>query len=342
MSPRTSKQIHRLRLRHDQRGLSAATAVFVIAVWCGILALIFANRQNIIDWWRLRQYTPSQTIAQIAHDDTMTAYAKKVFYVNHPQIDSKDTFAPLCPKGTEQTVVLGCYHSTQDGIFILKVTDPRLRGVEQVTAAHETLHAIYDRLSAAQRRQVDAWLLDFYNKGLDDTTVRQQISDYRKSEPDDLLNEMHSLFGTEISKLPPQLEHYYSQYFSDRQAIIKAYDNYEAEFTSRQKAIKAYDAQLKALKARINADEADLKRKQASIDIQRRKLESQKSSGDINGYNAAVPSFNSLVDSYNAEVATVKQLVNEYNQVVDKRNAIALEEQQLVNDLSANPSPIAQ
>ena len=34
---------------------------------------------------------------------------------------------------SEKTIILGCYHSDQEGIFVYNVTDPRLSGVEQVT-----------------------------------------------------------------------------------------------------------------------------------------------------------------------------------------------------------------
>jgi hypothetical protein len=123
------------RPKHHLRSL------FLLVLWLALLGATAYNRQNIIDWWRLWNYQAPAAIAQLATQDTMTAYARRIFYVNNAALDSKTVFSKQCPNnGGEQTIVLGCYHSNQAGIFLLGVTDPRLNGVEQVTAAHEMLH----------------------------------------------------------------------------------------------------------------------------------------------------------------------------------------------------------
>lgn len=312
--------------------------IIILLIIACVIAL--SLRQNIYDWFALRNYTPSTTVAQLATQDTMTAYARKVFYVNHPDIDDKTAFAPVCPNGTEQTVVLGCYHPNQAGIYLLQVSNPQLNGVEQVTAAHETLHAIYGRLSNAKRKQVDNWLLDYYHHGLTNQTVEAQIASYRKTEPTQVVNEMHSLFGTEIGNLPPQLEQYYSQYFTDRSTVVQYFNDYEGAFSSRQQVINQDDQQLDSLKGQINSDESDLTSRQTIINAEQTTLTNERNSGNILAYNTGVPAYNSLVDQYNAEVKTVQSLINQYNQIVATRNALALEEQQLVQDLSTHAAPI--
>ena len=141
--------------------------------------------------------------------------------------------------------MLGCYHSGQSGIFVLDVTDSRLDGVEQVTAAHEMLHAAYDRLSRSERSKVDAMLEDYYKNDLKDQRIVETINAYKKSEPKDVVNEMHSIFATEIASLPAPLEKYYQRYFTDRGQIVANAERYKSEFTSRQEAIVGYDAQLR-------------------------------------------------------------------------------------------------
>ncbi len=328
----------------DMRRGSARLFTLVVLLVCGaVLGVAAANRQSIYDWVKLRSYTPPAEVAQLATDDTMTPLARHIYYVNHPAIDDKTTFAAACNSNArEQTIVLGCYHSDQAGIYVLGVSDPRLDGVEQVTAAHEMLHAAYDRLSSSERNKVDAMLEDYYQHDLHDQRILDTIAAYKKTEPHDVVNEMHSVFGTEVVSLPTGLEQYYQRYFTDRAQITGNAARYDAEFTSRQQAVAQDDIQLASMKAQISTDENDLKNRQTQIDSQRSQLLSARASNNIAAYNAGVPGFNGLIDVYNREVQTVQQLINQYNQLVTTRNAVALEEDQLVSDLSSSVAPIQQ
>ncbi|MGZ6005002.1 MAG: hypothetical protein ACXWLH_02525 [Candidatus Saccharimonadales bacterium] len=311
-----------------------------IVLWAGLIWLAFVNAQNIKDWFKLRDYTASSAIANIAKQDSMSDLGRKIFYVNHPQITAKDTFTSDCPSATaEQTIVLGCYHSGQSGIFLLNVTDTRLDGVEQVTAAHEMLHGAYERLSSTERQQVDKMLEDFYHNGLNDDRILKTIDAYKQSEPDDLVNEMHSIFGTEVQNLPAPLENYYKKYFTDRSQVTTFAAKYQSEFTNRQNAVANYDKQLATMKQQIENMESDIKQKQQSINSQQRTLLSLRGN-NIQAYNAAVPGYNASIDAYNTEVKQIHSLIDRYNQIVNTRNAIALEENELVKDLSSEAAPI--
>jgi hypothetical protein len=327
--------------RLQSAGASRLALLLVLLVWLAIFGLLAVNRQNILDWWRLRNYQVPAVVSQLAGQDTMTAYARMVLYVNQPAVDDRQQFAKVCPNnGGEQTIVLGCYHSDQAGIFLFGVSDPRLNGVEQVTAAHEMLHAAYDRLNSAERQRVDTMLLDYYNHGLHDQRIINTIAAYKKTEPHDLVNEMHSVFGTEVANLPSGLEQYYQRYFTNRAQIAAYAAQYQAEFTSRQAAVTQDDAQLSSLKAQIDALEANLKTQQDTISARQAALTNGRSAGNVSAYNAGVPAYNALIDAYNADVQTVQNLVNQYNQLVASRNAIALQESQLVNELSNSAAPI--
>jgi Skp family chaperone for outer membrane proteins len=315
--------------------------VLLVLAWLAALALIALNRQNILDWWKLRQYQAPAAISSLAAQDTMTGYGRKIFYVNHPVIDDKTAFTKACPdNGGEQTIVLGCYHGGQSGIFLLKVNDPRLDGVLQVTAAHELLHGAYERLDTAERKKVDAMLLDYYNNHLDDPRIAKTIASYKKSEPRDVVNEMHSVFGTEIANLPQDLEQYYKKYFTNRAQIAAYAADYQSEFTGREELVAQYDAQLADLKSRIDSGQNSLQAKQAEITDRQNQLQAKKNGGDIAGYNAGVPGYNALVNEYNATAQNVKSLITQYNQLVEKRNEVALEEDQLVKSLSNDTAPI--
>ena len=313
----------------------------VLALLIMLSGLLMWKQQALVDWWRLRGYTAPATIAQLAGDDTMTSEARHLFYVNRPEVTAGKDFTANCPTGGEKTVVLGCYIGIDQGIYIYQVTDARLNGVEQVTAAHETLHAAYRRLSSGERKKVDAMLMDFYAHGLTDQRIKDTIDAYRKSEPNDVVNEMHSIFGTEVAGLPAPLEQYYKQYFTDRSKVTDYTASYQSEFSGRQAQVAAYDTQLSELKSQIEGNQTKLAEQKVAIDAQNRQLSAQRASGQIGAYNAGVATFNQSVDSYNALLSSTKTMINQYNDIVGKRNAIALEEQQLANELSANSLPAA-
>lgn len=308
-------------MRTAKRIIGVLLTLAVLAV----PVLVYFNAQALTDWWQLRGYTPPKAVAALASQDTMTTYARHIFYVNHPDLESNASqFRNDCNE-SEQTIVLGCYRSDQDGIFIYDVQDKRLAGVEQVTAAHEMLHAAYDRLSDKDKKNVDNMLTDYYNHGLTDKRVKSTIDEYRKTEPNDLVNEMHSIFGTEIAHLPAPLEKYYTRYFTNRQAVIGFEQSYQGEFTSRENQIRKDDTKLATMKADIESEEASLQSQAQTINADRQQLDNQKASGDTAGYNAGVPGFNREVQAYNAGVLRLRQDITAYNQLVKERNAIATE-----------------
>jgi hypothetical protein len=314
-------------------------AFLIVVVLVGVV--VWDKRLAVEDWIKLRNYTAPSTIAALATDDTMTPLAVHDFYINHPDQENAATFNKNCPAGTEKTIVLGCYQSNQRGIFLYNVTDTRLDGVEQVTAAHEMLHAAYDRLSTKKRDYVDGLLEDYYKNDLHDQRLLGTIAAYKKSEPNDVVNEMHSVFGTEVMQLPAALETYYKQYFTDRQKIATYAAAYQGEFVTRQNQVAADDAQLAKLKSAFTADEADLEARNTDLQSLQTQMNTEKQRGQIAEYNANVPKYNAKVDAYNVEVGTVKQLVAQYNQLVVARNAIAVEEQQLSQALNSQAAPIA-
>lgn len=324
-----------------RRHRTSRTLVWLLLLSIVAAVLVLQFRRPILDWVSLRNYTPPAAVAALVSADTMTPAATHAFYVNHPNIDSKVVFAGSCNFGREQSIVLGCYHGNQQGIYILDVNDPRLDGVEQVTAAHEMLHAAYDRLSTKERMHIDTLLQAFYDKDVTDIRVRATIDQYRKTEPNDVVNEMHSIFGTEIATLTPELERYYSRYFTDRSKVVSFASAYSQEFTSRQQQVAAYDVQLKQLKANIEANTAELSKQQTSLQTMKSQLDAERSS-DPAQYNRDVDSYNAQVNAYNAKIATTRSLIRQYNDLVDTRNTIALEEQQLARAISGDSVPSSQ
>src|ERR1700741_2054773 len=131
-----------MQQKSSRRGLIVLILVLLL------IGGTWLKRNAVYDWIRLRNYQVPSQIVQLATDTSMTPSATHLFYVNRPAIQDKNEFNQSCPNnGGERTIILGCYHGHQTGIFLYTVSDPQLNGVMQVTAAHEALHALYERLS---------------------------------------------------------------------------------------------------------------------------------------------------------------------------------------------------
>lgn len=307
-----------------------------------LLAVGFSQAQAIHDWYKLRGYTPPHAVVQLADDIALTPTSRHVFYVNHPAIDDRAAFNSVCSSKDEQSIVLGCYHPVDDGIFVFDVTDDRLKGVDQVTAAHELLHAEYDRLSPSDKQTVDTELEDFYQHQLKDDRIKQTIAIYQKTEPNDVVNEMHSIFGTEVADLPSPLENYYSRYFQSRAKVVSYAASYQQEFTSRQNKVAADDAQLTKLKQQIDTDTATIKQMAAALQTQQQNLNALRGQTSAAAYNNQVASYNAQVDAYNGLVQQTRGLISQYNAVVDERNQVALQVNSLAKAINSSISSIPQ
>ncbi len=326
-TPSTSK---RLLKRLIIGGVIAVSFLYVIA-W---------QRWNVVDAIKLYHYQAPSQVVNLSTETTMTTYARHVFYVNHPQVQNKSDFNLSCKSYGEQTIVLGCYHPNQNGIFVYAVNDSRLNGVQQVTAAHEMLHAAYDRLSTSERSHVDAMLLDYYAHDLHDQRILDTIASYKKTEPRDVVNEMHSVFGTEATNLPAPLENYYKRYFTNRAVVVALANSYQAEFTSRQQAVASDDLQLKTIKAQVDANNRSLTVQHAALETQLAEMNAERSSGNIAAYNANVAVYNTGITSYNQLVDQTSQLIASYNQLLVARNKLALEVNQLDQAISSQANTL--
>lgn len=306
-----------------------------------VYGLVWTQHEAIMDWASLRNYTPPANIALLASQDTMTSRATHLLYVNHPEVNNRTTFNNHCPNDSEQSVVLGCFLGNRQGIYIFNVTDQQLNGVQEVTTAHEMLHQAYERLSSSERKRIDGLIENYEQHGLTDAGVTSQIALYKKSEPGALDDEMHSLFGTEITKLPAPLEEYYKQYFTNRSKVAGYYTSYQAAFTTRKAQIASYDQQLAAQKPHIDSLQNSLNAKNNQLDTLKAEMDQKRANGDTAAYNNLVNSYNTLADSFNADLANLKNMISTYNDIVVKRNAIADQEQALQQSLSSNQLPTA-
>lgn len=310
--------------RSSARRTIFSTLVTLLVLWAIVFGLFF-SRNTIYDWWRLRSYTPPAEVVQLADDTAMTDGARKLFYVYRPSVESNDTFNQHC-RDSEYTIVLGCYIQYQ-GIYLFKVDDARLQGVEEVTAAHEVLHAAYDRLSSSERTRIDT-LTSRYFSTLTDQRIVSTVKQYQDNDPASVPSELHSILATEVRDLPDELEEHYAQYFKDRSVIVGYSEQYEKAFSGRKAQIEQLERDLESLKNQVEAANQRLEQDQATLKAISNSFDARQgvmSQAEVDSYNREVEQYNAevrktarLIDTYNAKYETYKNIVGEQNELYSK------------------------
>jgi hypothetical protein len=261
----------------------------------GLLVLIVLNYQVLLDRYALASFKPSAEVAAIEPGLSLTEHARAVFYRSKPQIDAKVAFNTDCETSRGE-LELGCYYHNR--IYILRIENASLAPEMSVVTAHELLHAAWDRLSSSERSRLTTQLEAAYAK-INDTDLQQRMAGYAKSEPGQEANELHSILGTERAVLTPELETYYSRYFTNRAAIVAEHATYEGVFNSRRAELEQELGTIRSLKGQLA--------------IVNRQLATYKNAGQIEQYNALVPRQNSMVDDINSRIGRYQTAVDEYN-----------------------------
>lgn len=304
----------------------------------GAMLIGITQHQLIKDHYIARTHNLSQESSELENRLSLTDSAKFLYKASRPEVQSATAFNQSCKSvAHEHSIVLGCY--TKQSIYIYNVADSRLNGVKEVTAAHELLHAAYERMSQSEKNELNKELTSTADI-IDDQRFKDTLAEYRRTEPGQVENELHSILGTEIAVLPTKLEEHYKEYFNDRSKIVAYAKQYEDSFTSLDSKIKEYDQQLAALKQQKESLERSLSQMQSEIESEKTRLDQLRSSNQTEEYNDAVPGYNAKIQSYNDEIVTVKQVIESFNQIVEKRNSLAATQNDLVKQLDSSYSPL--
>lgn len=284
-------------------------AFILSGLFITIASVLFMNRQAVLDQITVWTYEPSPAIATIEENVNFTNKGKFIFYATKPALEKQDTFNKECPRQEAGSPILGCYTNT-DRIYIYDLTNEQLSGMEEVTAAHEMLHAVWFRTSKTEQDKLKTELEAAYQK-LSNEELTTRMEYYQRTEPGEYINELHSILGTEIASLGEPLESYYAQFF-DRATVLKLHDQYNGVY--------------KALYAR--ADDLYAKMESLSTSIQTRIAQYETA---VNQYSAEVDSFNSRADG--GGFTTMSQFNAERAALIARSNALDASRQSINADI---------
>jgi hypothetical protein len=226
----------------------------------------------------------------------MTDLGRRLFLAASPTVEDADTLARSCADvdataGPDGSHTFGCLMNGR--IHLRSFSEPEVRDLIYVVAAHELLHVVYGRLSQSERLSLEPEL----RAARQGNAILEERLEVYAAVSEDTPNEIHSLLGTEFADVSPTLEAHYREYF-DRARVLEAF---QRTLGDREDEIRSLKASIGSLEARLDALQAE--------------LDGQEAAGDIAAYNANVAQFNALVTQHNAAVRQVNALVDEDNRL---------------------------
>ncbi len=310
-----------------------------LIAWLVALALVVAlvlNWQWITDQFIAWRYPAPAEVVQLAERSSLNDTGKLYLFASRAEVNDKASFNQACGSlQNEKTVVMGCYTGRFGKIHVYDISDQRLDGIKETTTAHEMLHAAFDRLSETEKKRIGNLLLVEKSK-VTDERLKKVIAHYEEYEPTQIVNELHSIFGTEVRELAPELERYYQRYFNDRLVVVALKEKYEKVFSDladRQTALvnemnalansineryKSYQVELGDLNADIRSFSAWARSGTATrseYDSQRAILEERISRVEVKrqAINADVERYNTMktdLDALNVEADDLNHIID--------------------------------
>ena len=303
--------------------IGSIIAFSLSAIFIALAGWLFLNRQAALDQVAVWAYTPTANIQTIEERVDFTQKGNFILYATHPSVESPDGFNNKCPRQETASPILGCY-TADDRVYIYDITNEQLDGMEEVTAVHEMLHAVWARTSEADRKELEVNLKAAYEKRGDDE-LKERMAYYERTEPGELVNELHSILGTEVESLGEPLESYYGELFN-RESVLKLHQKYNAVYKQLYERSDVLYREMQVLGKEIQS-------RSSQYDADVRQL-----SADINSFNARANNGtfqsqaqfnaerNELIrrsNALDAERDAINGMINTYNEYYEEYQAIS-------------------
>jgi hypothetical protein len=306
-----------------------------------VVATIFIliYRQRIIDQITVWEYSAPAETTNLVKRAGMNSNGIFYYYASQPSLYTPSTassFNKVCNNTETSTAILGCYSGNR--IYVYVVSDPQLDGISEVTAAHETLHAIYSRLSDSEKIRVDKMLEAEYKVLSTNKYYSDLLAFYSSYEPGQRDNELHSIIGTEVAQISPELEAYYDQYFVNRQDVVNLDAQYSSVFKSLKAKADALSGQIDSLLATITSlsDQYNSDAMQLKTDINTFNSRAQSggftSQSQFNNERAVLTGRAAALD---ATRATIQSDYTNYQSMVAEYNSYATQSKKLYDTINS-------
>lgn len=301
-----------------------------IATLFSILVLVGAgwallNRQFIADQLVVWSFQPTADVVALEERINLTDNGSFYFYASQPVLQPAAEFNESCPRQEPNSPILGCYGNAQLAIY--DVTDPTLAGIEEVTAAHEMLHAVWDRLGTDEQERLSKLLVKVYDENTSEE-LAERVAYYERTQPGEVINELHSILPTEVRDIGPELETYYQKFFQDRLKIVGYYEQYSKVFASLVEKIDTLYQRIEALSADIEERKTVYEAGIAALDRDIQTFNNRADSGDFSSESAFFVERSILISRSNAlenDRAQLSRDIDTYNALIDEYASVSAE-----------------
>lgn len=227
-------------------------AVIISLLIVLLLAFAFMNRGVIKDHFVASTFDASPEIERLTESLDLTPTGERIFLASEPAIGGAEHFTAWCSgvNHSEESHVLGCFK--RNNIFLFNVTDPRLEGIVEVTAAHELLHAVFARMTPAEQEALAKELRAEYDRLVTDSPeLAERMQVYESLSPTAYANELFAVLGTEELPLSKKLEARYANWFNNRVDIVDVHEQVFSVFIDLRARAASLSEELTTLKASI-------------------------------------------------------------------------------------------
>jgi len=319
-------------------GYTIGWAAFFLCVASAYLLVI--NRQAVLDQLSVWQYQPSGEIVAFAERTGMNSTGEFYFYTTHPSLLEATEFNKECDRKEESAAILGCYNGQY--IYIYNVPNKDVDGIREVTAAHEMLHAAYDRMNDDEKQKINALLEAEYVKLQSNKEFAERMAFYARTEPGERDNELHSVIGTEVADIDSTLEDHYKRYFSDRNKVVELHQKYASVFSGLQTQADTLSAQLTQLGDEIEAESIAYNKAITAFNQDVSSFERRAKNNEFSSQAELDQERNALLaraDQLDASRESVNAKVTRYNALRDQLMTIASQSEALNRSIDSSLAP---
>ena len=294
------------------------TIILLAIVVAGVIA--FMHRQQINDHFAAQRFEASVEIVDLTDRLQLTEAGHRIFWASEPTLDASQHFNEQCAQvdHSEEGHVLGCY--SQGVIHLFAVTDERLNGIVEVTAAHELLHAAFARMGSDERSTFAKKLNKLYKElAKEDPVLEERMSVYSQLSPIAFANELHSVLGTEQRELPDWLEQHYATWFEDRGLVVDFFDDYHAVFDQLKQRAEELQQEMAALREDVETRSAAYDQAVEAFNLEWaefvRRNEAFEFSDDPDEFYRLRDGFYTRRDALSAEMRSLNADIDRYEQM---------------------------
>ena len=308
-------------------------AAFVIVSALVAFAMTQIDYTAISDNLTAIGYELSPEMQALVNDLQLTKEGERILMATRPELQEAEDFNQNCVNLDSSSSILGCYSNNR--IFIYNISRNELKGIRQVTLAHELLHAVWQRMSRTDQESLEASLKGIYDSNAE---VHEHLEMYGDN---DLYDELHSTIGSQLAadEMPENLQQHYAKIFSNQKVLADFYNGYYSVFRETNERIKTLDADIKTHRTTLREMETNYSLQNAQL------------TNDINDFNSRARNggFATLTEFYNEreqllarkaaqqeEYQNILNYTNEANALINEYNTLVVRKNDLYKSMDSN------